>query len=73
MEAAPAVMPPEGEDPPVQPKGIKALTSLALKRTYDMFVGNYGQKVPLDEAAQRAKIASKVSGAGSLPERRIRS
>jgi hypothetical protein len=62
VEVAP-VIPPEGEDPPVQPKTIKTLTSVMLKRTYDMFVGNHGQKVPLDEAAQRAKIASKVSGA----------
>ena len=48
------------EDVPIQPKSIKALTSLMLKRTYDMFVGNHSQKLPLDEQAQRAKIASKV-------------
>jgi hypothetical protein len=48
------------EDVPIQPKSIKALTSMMLKRTYDMFVGNHSQKLPLDEQAQRAKIASKV-------------
>ena len=57
MEATNVVMPPVN---PIQPKSIKALTSLALKRTYDMFVGNYGVKIPLDEEAQRVKIASKV-------------
>jgi len=45
----------------VQPKSIKALTSILLKRTFDMFVGNHSQKVPLDDAAQRVKIATKVS------------
>lgn len=49
------------EDVPVQPKSIKALTSILLKRTFDMFVGNHSQKVPLDDAAQRVKIATKVS------------
>jgi hypothetical protein len=56
-------MPPaaDGEEElPVQPKSIKTLTSLMLKRTFDMFVGNHSQKLPLDEQAQRAKIASKV-------------
>jgi hypothetical protein len=56
-------MPPaadETEEVPVQPKSIKTLTSLMLKRTYDMFVGNHSQKLPLDEQAQRTKIASKV-------------
>ena len=64
MEAAPAEVPPmeNGEEEvPVQPKSVKALTSLMLKRTYDMFVGNHGQKIPLDEESARLKIASKVS------------
>lgn len=64
MEAPNVLMPPVAdgeEEAPIQPKSIKALTSLMLKRTYDMFVGNHGLKIPLDEEAQRAKIASKVS------------
>ena len=35
---------------------------ISLKRTHDLFVGNHGQKVPLDEEAQWAKIACKVRG-----------
>ena len=49
------------ESEQIQPKSVKALTSIMLKRTYDMFVGNYSQKLPLDEDAQRAKISSKVN------------
>lgn len=45
---------------PIQGKTVKALTLLSLKRTHDLFVGNHGQKVPLDEEAQKAKIACKV-------------
>ena len=40
---------------------VQALTLLSLKRTHDLFVGNHGQKVPLDEEAQKAKIACKVT------------
>jgi hypothetical protein len=43
-------------------KSIRALTSLLLKRTYDMFIGDYGQRIPVDEEAERRKIFSKVSG-----------
>jgi len=48
------------EDAPIQPKSIKALTSILLKRTFDMFVGNHSQKAPVDDGAQRVKIATKV-------------
>jgi pleiotropic regulator 1 len=37
-------------DIPVDVKTIKALTIQSLKRTYDVFVSNYGQPTPLDEA-----------------------
>ena len=35
---------------PIQGKTVKALTLLAVKRSFDLFAGNHGQKVPLDEA-----------------------
>lgn len=35
---------------PIEGKTVKALTLLAVKRTFDLFAGNYGQKVPHDEA-----------------------
>ena len=60
MSDAAAVGPAEA---PIQAKSLRALTSLMLKRTYDMFVGNYGLKILPDEDAQRVKIAAKVSGA----------
>lgn len=34
---------------PIEGKTVRALTTLAVKRTYDLFAGNHGQKVPLDE------------------------
>lgn len=59
----------------LQGKTIKAVTLLSLKRTHDLFVGNQGQKAPLDEEAQKAKIACKVrtiAGASSNGCIRIR-
>jgi hypothetical protein len=40
--AAPDVLPVEG-------KTVKALTTLSLKRTFDLFAANYGQPIPVDE------------------------
>ena len=41
---------PQDDDPaPVEPKTIKALTVLSLKRTYDMFSGEVGTHAPLLE------------------------
>ena len=57
---AAAAAPSADGDPPVEARTVKALTLLSLKRTHDLFVGNHGHKVPLDEAAQRAKIACKM-------------
>lgn len=51
--------------PCLQGKTVKAVTLLSLKRTHDLFVGNHGQKVPLDEEAQKAKIACKVGNRSS--------
>lgn len=48
------------DDVPIKPKSIKTLTSILLKRTYDMFVGNHNLKTHIDEASQKAKISSKV-------------
>ena len=45
---------------PVEKRSIKALALLSLKRTYDLYAANHGQKIPLDEQAQKAKIACKV-------------
>lgn len=44
----------------MEAKSVKALTLLSLKRTFDLFVGNHSAKVPLDEEAQKAKIACKI-------------
>ena len=41
--------------------------SLPRRRTHDLFVGNHGQKVPLDEEAQKTKLACKVSQACRTP------
>lgn len=51
---------------PVEKRSIKALALLSLKRTYDLYAANHGQKIPLDERAQKAKIACKVSDEYSL-------
>ena len=37
------------QDLPVERKTVKALALLSLKRTYDMFAPNHGEKLPLDE------------------------
>lgn len=58
-EGAAPVLPPGGELP-IEGKTVKALTLLSLKRTYDLFVGNHGQKPGLDEDSQKLKIACKV-------------
>lgn len=41
---------PSRQELPIEGKTVKALTILSVKRTFDLFAGNYGQKVPLDEA-----------------------
>ncbi len=38
-------------DPPIDGKTVKALTLLQVKRTRDMFTGNHGLPIPLDEDA----------------------
>ena len=38
------------EDEPVEHKTVKALALLLQKRARDMFTGNYGERVPLDES-----------------------
>lgn len=49
-----------GADLPIEGKTVKAITLLSLKRTHDLFVGSHGHKVPLDEEAQKAKLACKM-------------
>ena len=34
---------------PIEGKTVRALTLLSVKRTLDLFAGNHGQKVPLDD------------------------
>ena len=36
-------------EPAVEKRSLKALTLQSLKRTYDMFAGNYSVKAPVDE------------------------
>ena len=38
------------QDPPVEPRPLKALATVLAKRTYDLFTANHGQKVAIDEA-----------------------
>lgn len=48
-----------GPDPvPVEGKTVKALTLLHLKRTYELFAGNHGTPVPLDEEGCAVKCCS---------------
>ena len=47
LEQRPAV--PAAQELPIEGKTVKALTLLGVKRTFDLFTGNHGQKVPLDE------------------------
>lgn len=56
---------PTAADLPIEGKTVKAVTLLSLKRTHDLFVGNHGHKVPVDEEAQRVKVACKVRAAFS--------
>ncbi|GFR44655.1 hypothetical protein Agub_g5945 [Astrephomene gubernaculifera] len=46
-------------DIPAETKTVKALTLQSLKRTYDLFVSNYGQPTPLDEGSQLLKASIK--------------
>lgn len=39
-----------GQELPIEGKTVKALTLLSLKRTFDLFAGNFGQKAAADEA-----------------------
>jgi pleiotropic regulator 1 len=36
-------------DLPIEGKSVKALTLMSLKRTFEMFAGNYGETIQLDE------------------------
>lgn len=67
MSPAPAVAP-AAADLPIEGKTVKAITLLSLKRTHDLFVSNHGQKVPVDEDAQRVKIACKVGSKAAFPD-----
>mmetsp|Transcript_34688 Transcript_34688/g.58289 ORF Transcript_34688/g.58289 Transcript_34688/m.58289 type:complete len:499 (-) Transcript_34688:327-1823(-) len=46
---------------PVETKTVKALTLQSLKRTLDLFQGNYGQRIPIDEESQRIKLKCKIA------------
>lgn len=49
-----------GFNMPIEGKTIKALTTLHLKRTYDMFAGDLGQHAPLHEDGQKLKASCKM-------------
>ncbi|KAG2495473.1 hypothetical protein HYH03_006418 [Edaphochlamys debaryana] len=48
-----------GPEFPTETKTVKALTLQSIKRTYDMFLSNYGQPTPLDESSQLLKASIK--------------
>mmetsp|Transcript_19168 Transcript_19168/g.32932 ORF Transcript_19168/g.32932 Transcript_19168/m.32932 type:complete len:518 (+) Transcript_19168:30-1583(+) len=48
------------QEEPVEPQSVNTLCLKSLKRTYDMFVGNYGLKMPEDLASQKLKIEAKI-------------
>ena len=41
---------------PLEKRSLKALTLQSLKRTYDMFAGNYGVRTPADEGRQASGV-----------------
>ena len=47
---------------PVKPRTSKALALLSLKRTFDLFAGNftYGQRTAADTESQKLKLSCKV-------------
>jgi len=48
------------DDAPIKPKDVHSLTLLSMKRTYDLFSGTLGQRIPLNEESHKSKIACKV-------------
>ena len=48
----PARMAATAAELPIEGKSIKALTLLSLKRTFEMFGGNHGEPLPMDEERQ---------------------
>jgi hypothetical protein len=57
-----ALQQPQQQDcePLVERRSVKALALLSLKRTYDLFATNHGDRVPADEGAQRVRLSYKV-------------
>jgi hypothetical protein len=45
---------------PIKPKDVHSLTLLSIKRTYDLFSGTQGQRIPLNEESHKLKISCKV-------------
>jgi len=45
----------------VETKTVKAVTLQSLKRTLDLFQGNYGQRLPIDEESQRRNLKCKIN------------
>jgi|AntRauMFilla1563_2_1112583.scaffolds.fasta_scaffold50374_1 hypothetical protein len=52
---------------PVETKTVKALTLQSLKRTLDLFQGNYGQRIPIDEE-RSVKLLPASSFCLSVPD-----
>ena len=47
---------------PIEKRSLRALALLQVKRTFELFQGADWEGVPLDEKAQKTKIACKVRG-----------
>lgn len=58
---------------PIEGKTVKALTLLSLKRTFDLFAANHGQKAAADEARRAPGCAARpLAGQRSPLQRRAR-
>ena len=49
------------EEEQLQRRTTKVQLLLSLKRTFDLFAGNKGQRIPADTDSQKLKLACKVS------------
>ena len=48
----------QAADLPIEGKTVKALTLLSVKRSYDLFTGNHGQRAVFDEERCESKQIS---------------
>jgi hypothetical protein len=70
-EASTSARPAAVQELPIEGKTVKALTLLSLKRTFDLFAANHGQKAAADEARRAPGCAARpLAGQGSPLQRR---